>query len=344
MIKHLFAVCLVPVLFCTITKAQDADPVISRLKNEADSLEQEFNNRQIISVYDRKIGTLDIFNISPSTGLNLVAELQSDCDIVSRQEFVLDNLGPYGATKIQIPVEITAEWKDTYLNLSYYSGDRLVSAEQILVDKKPHHRTALGGTVKIDEEGDKFVYLGTLSSSGKPWVLGIDKKTGFIASYKVGEKEYIVSPVHPEGWTPDDISSVVLRSDGIVTVTSPKGVLNYSTSGDGTVYISIKESETATITGVMTPTATDTDFHGRGPQNCYGKGYHYGRVGKYSQKAGWAHSNMRWFSIKDAEGEGLVFESDFEFLARTGQTPEGTMFSCTTLYGVTAFYFFPLSI
>jgi len=341
--KKLFALCLCLTVCLESVDAQDLSVVRNQLIQETDSLNIAFESRPLISIYDKSEGALEILNISREEGFRLVAEQQCECETVKRWEFPLDDLKAYGSVRIPLAIDGFPEWKDTYLNLYYYSGDILVTSEQVLVDKKYHHRTADGGTVKIDECDGKYQFQGTLPQSGILWSVGINTKTGFIDTYKIDGKELLAVPVHPSDWKPTDVAFVLLNNNGTVIVNSSKGMLIYATSGDGTVFVSLQDSRSDTITGALASDFVNTEYYGRGPCNCYEDGVKYGRIDRYEQKPGWGHNNMKLFSFADESGKGLVFESDSDFMAMTALEDSQVDFSLTFLYGVTDFYLYPCS-
>jgi len=333
----LWALCLIS---GGVTYAQEPSLSAQQWMCEVDSLVQVYESRPLLSIYDKTLGKLEISNLSLLTGYSMVVELQFGSEIVAGREFVLDDLSPFGTVCRQLEIESLPESEDSFLNLYYFQEGLPISSEQLMVDRKPHHRAASGGTVKIDEVGGNYLFQG-IGACGKSWQIGIDSKSGFLASYKIDGCEYISSPVRPHGWADSDVSFVVLKNNGTVVVNSSKGMVIYAVSGDGTIFVSLRECMGTAFCGCVSSVAVATEYFGRGPHNCFGPRARYGHISCYQHEPGWVHSNMKWFKLNDTKGVGLVFESDYDFVATTDTCPDGVAFSLSFVHGISDFYIYP---
>lgn len=295
----------------------------------ADRKEIAYQNRPVHSYFNLKNNSLGIFNDSFYRDLQLHMTCLQDGRPYKSRDYNLSDLACMSYKNIVPDISGIPETGEIFMDLIYTSGDRVVSSEQFVIRSQTRLFREKAGICCVNERPGAYVFEGEFPDSHIPWVVSISRKTGALCSYLVGGKELISTPLMAESWIPENLSGVQLRRSGEVIVASNMGILKYNVCGDGSVELTLTCMGATRFNMAVPASWNMMKYYGRGTEDVPAAGYHYGRIGLYTQPVGTAHSDLRWMEVIGQEGKGMRFLSDNSFVLGTSGMETGTsIFVC----------------
>ena len=227
---------------------------------------------------------------------------------------------------------------DVYLTLDYCDGSgNVVCKDQILLRRSVRAYSPKGGHADVSSTS------GGIRFKGRGWEAEFDDASCLPDTYRLEEKEMLVTPIRPLAWAPTGNSYLFTIERGYLARDCEDRTIRCDISGSGEMETEVcTPGEKAGVTFTLPEGAVNVRYFGRGPERESRPGMGGGRLGEWRDSGECSHVDLRWMEVTDSEGRGFGIWSALDFVGSVTPGENGVTVSARGLLDAMTFYIYPI--